>query len=244
MKKPVAILGWALCALLVIGALTCGSVPAAILFLVAAVLVCPLFRMKAKLPGKIWIPAAVVIFLVGCFLMPQSEQASDPAPAQTQEDAEPTGDASPSPVAEAEPSADPDPAITDEPEVSDPVEPEPEETQAVGESMEGISVVFYDSVVNDVTGRWRLALVSDGLDMEKYAVSYYQTYFESDAEIHFVVDFTRNTTTKITYVLGSLSVDVYDHADGEEHDAKVMPSGTKLASYLVDVATGEIEEVE
>ena len=222
MKKPVAILGWALCALLAIGALTCGSVPAAILFLVAAVLVCPLFRMKARLPGKIWIPAAVVIFLVGCFLMPQSEQASDPAPAQTQEDVEPTGDTSSDPVAE----------------------PEPEETQAVGESMEDISVVFYDSVANDVTGRWRLALVSDGLDMEKYAVSYYQTYFESDAEIHFVVDFTRNTTTKISYVLGSLSVDVYDHVDGEEHDAKVMPAGTKLASYLVDVATGEIEEVE
>lgn len=94
MKKSTQIVGWVLCVILVIGGLGCGSTLAAVLFLASAVLVCPLFRGRVKLSGKVWIPLAVVLFFTGCAIMPKpavSEKppaapaSSEPAPAESEQ---------------------------------------------------------------------------------------------------------------------------------------------------------------
>lgn len=131
---------------------------------------------------------------------------------------------------------------------------EPAETpeHRTGEEIIGISekdiadvdVLFYDSVINDVTGNWRVAVVSSNIDILDYALSYYKTYFKDDSEIHGVVNLALNTTTKISYSGGILFISQYDYVDGEEHDAKIMFSGTYLGQDWVYTDNGDIEKVE
>ena len=98
-------------------------------------------------------------------------------------------------------------------------------------------------VRNDVTGNWRISLIADNIDLTDYALEYYQKYFTDDKEIHFIVNFNYNTTTKISVIGGQLDVTVQDYVSKEEHDAKILGSGTVLAEYFVDKTTGEIEKI-
>ncbi len=100
-----------------------------------------------------------------------------------------------------------------------------------------------DKVRNDATGNWRISCIAENLDMSEYALDYYKQYFTDDSEIHFIVNFNYNTTTKIMVSGGSLDVTVQDYVSKEEHDAKVLGSGEVLAEYFVDKNTGEIEKV-
>ena len=98
-------------------------------------------------------------------------------------------------------------------------------------------------VRNDNTGNWRISLIAENIDMSEYALDYYKQYFTDDSEIHFIVNFNYNTTTKIMNVGGQLDVTVQDYVSKEEHDANVLGSGTVLAEYSVDKETGEIEQI-
>ena len=42
---------------------------------------------------------------------------------------------------------------------------------------------------------------------------------------------------------GNLYVSEYEYVDGEEHDAKIMFSGTHLLDYIVYIDNGDIEKV-
>ena len=79
--------------------------------------------------------------------------------------------------------------------------------------------------------------------MSEYALDYYKQYFTDDSEIHFIVNFNYNTTTKIMVMGGDLDVTVQEYVAKEEHDAKMLGSGTVLAEYLVDKETGEVEKI-
>ena len=96
---------------------------------------------------------------------------------------------------------------------------------------------------NDVTGNWRFATVSEGVDMTQYAVEYYKQCFGSDSEIHFIIDDNSGTTTKLAYMFGNIDVLVKEHVKDEEFDAKTLGNGATLAEYFVDVETGEVEKV-
>ncbi len=99
-------------------------------------------------------------------------------------------------------------------------------------------------VPNDVTGNWRIATIAENIQMEDYALDYYKKYFKNDSEIHAIVNFNYNTTTKILVLNSSqLDVCVYDYVDKEEHDAKLLFSGTLLSEFTVDKQTGEIEKI-
>lgn len=100
---------------------------------------------------------------------------------------------------------------------------------------------YVSNVRNDVTGNWRVATIAESIQMQDYAVDYYNEYFEDDSEIHAIVNFNYNTTTQISVAGDTIFVTVYDYVKGEEHDAKLMFSGTVLKSYMVDKNTGEIE---
>lgn len=110
--------------------------------------------------------------------------------------------------------------------------------------IDGIDFLFSDSVRNDVTGNWRISLISDSATPETYALDYYNTLFSSDDEIHAIVNFSLNTTTKISVLYaGVLDVTVLEYVDGEEHDAKKLFGGSLLKEYWVHTDTGEIEEL-
>ena len=100
-----------------------------------------------------------------------------------------------------------------------------------------------DKVRNDTTGKWRISLIAENIDMSEYALDYYKQYFTDDSEIHFIVNFNYNTTTKIMVMGGDLDVTVQEYVAKEEHDAKMLGSGTVLAEYFVNIETGELEKV-
>ncbi len=108
---------------------------------------------------------------------------------------------------------------------------------------DGISFHISD-VRNDVTGNWRIALIAENIQMRDYAVDYYNEYFKDDKEIHAIVNFNYNTTTKLSVVGDSIDVTVYEYVDKEEHDAKKLFSGKLLKEYFVNINTGEIEEIQ
>lgn len=117
-------------------------------------------------------------------------------------------------------------------------------TQATTKSKletEGISF-HISNVRNDVTGNWRIALIAENIQMQDYAVDYYNEYFKDDKEIHAIVNFNYKTTTKLSVVGDSIDVTVYEYVDKEEHDAKKLFSGMLLKEYFVNIKTGEIEE--
>lgn len=101
-----------------------------------------------------------------------------------------------------------------------------------------------NKVRNDVTGKWRVSTISADVQMVEYAKDYYQWKFTSDDEIHCIVNFYNNTTTKIQYLSGNLFVTVHEYVKGEEHDANLMFSGTVLQDFIVYLDNGDIEQIQ
>ena len=119
--------------------------------------------------------------------------------------------------------------------------------EIIGISEKDISdlhLVYYESVIDDVTGKWRLSVMSEDVDIQDYIYSYYNNYFKDDTEIHGIVNLSSNTTARISCVSGMLFVTEYSYVDGEEHDAKLLYSGTPLKSYIVYTDNGDIEKSE
>ncbi len=125
--------------------------------------------------------------------------------------------------------------------------PEPRET-AIGKSDKEVDWFISPkatTVRNDVTGNWRYSGFSEsGIDISEYALSYYNEYFESDDEIHAVINFANKTTTRISCSGGMLFVTVLEYVDGEEHNAKLMFSGEVLQDFIVYTDNGDIEPLD
>lgn len=107
-----------------------------------------------------------------------------------------------------------------------------------------VDINFSGNVQNDATGNWRLARVTTMKEIQEYALEYYNAYFKSDDEIHAIVNFSLNTTNRLTKATDDiLDIAVYDYVSKEEYDAKVLFSGSLLANYHINTSTGEIEEI-
>ena len=117
-----------------------------------------------------------------------------------------------------------------------------ESAAAEPSALDGIKFTV-SKVRKDNTGNWRISCIAENLEMKDHALEYYNQYFTDDSEIHFIVNFNYNTTTKIMVSGGQLDVTVQDYVPKEEHDASVLGSGTVLTEYLVDKDTGEIEQI-
>lgn len=100
------------------------------------------------------------------------------------------------------------------------------------------------NVRNDTTGNWRITTIANNCDIKDYALSYYNENFGNDSEIHAIVNFTNNTTTKISNMGNFIEVVVLQRIDKEEHDAKKLFGGMKLAHYWIYKNNGEIEKVK
>lgn len=105
------------------------------------------------------------------------------------------------------------------------------------------TILFDTSVRNDTTGRWRLMRIASSKNILDYAVDYYKAYFESDDEIHFVVNFSLNTTTVIARYADYLDITIHEYVKGEEHDAKILGGGDVLKEYWVYIDSGEIVDL-
>lgn len=110
-------------------------------------------------------------------------------------------------------------------------------------AIDGIKFTVSD-VRNDKTGNWRISLIAENIEMQNCALDYYKHYFKDDKEIHAIVNFNCNTTTKISVVGNKLDVSVFEYVKKEEHDANLLFSGQLLKEYLVDKETGAVEEVK
>lgn len=97
-------------------------------------------------------------------------------------------------------------------------------------------------MLKDATGNFRLSRIAEEIDISDYAYDYYKCYFKSDDEIHFIVNFTYKTTTKIAVIGGMLDVCTTEYVDGEELSAKEIGRGYLLVEKFLDVETGK--EVE
>ena len=134
---------------------------------------------------------------------------------------------------------------TTEPETVEQEPTEKAEEPAAGKNIDDIGAYFSVSDVrNDVTGNWRISTIAENIDVQEYALSYYKEYFKDDKEIHAIVNFNYKTTTKISVIGNTLDVSIYDYVDGEEHDAKLLFSGTLLKEYSVNMDNGSIEEIQ
>lgn len=141
--------------------------------------------------------------------------------------------------------------IKDEP--SDETDVKDTETVAHREGMYGISDKDVDSidakftvskVNNDTTGNWRISSIAENINIEEYALSYYNKYFKDNKEIHGIVNFNYKTTTAISYLGDRLDITIHEYVDKEEHDAKLLYSGKVLKEYFVYLDNGDIEEVQ
>ena len=178
--------------------------------------------MKEKKRKKIGIVLIVIIVLciIGIIASPSDDKKDDGNPKQPeQQNTEATEQAS----------------ATTEPKTKEKDEPA---------EIDGVDIIFSDTVRNDKTGNWRLAKVTGDKSAEEYAVDYYKQYFKSDNEVHAVVNFTLNTTACITCVGDTLNVRIYEHIKDEEQYAENLFTGTKYAEYNVDKNTGDVEKVE
>ena len=120
-----------------------------------------------------------------------------------------------------------------------------EKDKIVGKSDKDFASVVKDkptNVRNDKTGKWRKTSIAESIDIEEYALSYYNTYM-NDGEVHYIINFTRNTTTWLNNMGGLLYVDIKEHVKKEEHDASTLGSGTTLKSYVI-YPDGDIQELD
>lgn len=101
-----------------------------------------------------------------------------------------------------------------------------------------------NNVRNDVTGNWRISTIAASVKMQKYALSYYKAKIHNDKEIHGIVNFNYNTTTKISVMGNMLDVTVHEYVKGEEHDAALLFSGMLLEEYHVYLDNGDIEKIK
>ena len=92
-------------------------------------------------------------------------------------------------------------------------------------------------VLNDVTGKWRLATCVTSANVTEYAQDYYDAYFESDDEVHFIINFGTHTTNKLIVQAGMMFIEVYEHVDKEETDAKKLCSGILLQEHEIQLTS-------
>lgn len=111
-------------------------------------------------------------------------------------------------------------------------------------TVNGVDISFQNSIRNDVTNKWRLARVATSKDIVEYAKEYHDTYFLSDDEIHAVINFTLNTTNKLSMLSPDImDIQIMEYVDNEELDANILFSGMLLGEYHLTLSTGEVEEI-
>ena len=96
--------------------------------------------------------------------------------------------------------------------------------------------MYYESVIDDVTGKWRLSVMSEEFSCHSFRRLQPENFPLVLAGAAFFVPVPGGRFPAIGTE--------YSYVDGEEHDAKLLYSGTPLKSYIVYVDNGDIEKSE
>lgn len=99
------------------------------------------------------------------------------------------------------------------------------------------------SINDDKTGKWKLNRMTGTAQAVDFAFDYYKNFMQPD-EIHFIINFSTQTTTVIQNTSGMLYVRVLEHVDKEEVTAKTIGSGAVLQEKYFNIETGEPYGVE
>lgn len=97
-------------------------------------------------------------------------------------------------------------------------------------------------VRDDKTGDWRVSTISKSVDITEYALSYKDLYME-EGQTHFIVNFSLNTTTWLSYYAGILQVETRERVDKEEHHADTLGRGMTLKNYKI-YPDGDVQELD
>lgn len=121
--------------------------------------------------------------------------------------------------------------------------------KAIGKSDKDISDTDNNFTVHemreDVTGNFRKVEIADSSFVpQEYALSYYNNCFESDKEVHYIVNFSTMTTTCITCVLDTLDITTTEYVDREQFSAKDIGGGLVLERYTVYLDNGDIKKLK
>lgn len=111
-------------------------------------------------------------------------------------------------------------------------------------SNDSIHLDVYPSVKNDVTGKWKLAIISTDYPVSAYLKSYYNKYFKADDEIHAIINKKDSTTACVAVRAGYLNVTIHKYIDGEENDANLLFSGDVISDKWYDKDTCEEVDFE
>ncbi len=107
------------------------------------------------------------------------------------------------------------------------------------DSIDGIDITFKDTVRNDKTGNWRLALIAytfdSDKDLEKFIKKYHTAFFDTEDEIHIIVNFSTNTVISIRDYGVMLDYSITEYEAGEEHDAAKLAGGSYLGGNQIQI---------
>ncbi|MBQ6577496.1 MAG: hypothetical protein IJL91_07085 [Bacteroidales bacterium] len=122
----------------------------------------------------------------------------------------------------------------------------PESTQEYPTVVNGIAVSFRNSIANDVTGKWRVAVVIDNMsDPDEYIVDFFKAYIKDPSELLAIINKKTKTTIRVNNFLGDwLDIGVFKYQSGEELDAKKLFGGELIDNYWINKETGEIDPLE
>lgn len=79
--------------------------------------------------------------------------------------------------------------------------------------------------------------------VKDYALKYYQAWMLDKDELHYIVNFHVKTVTSIAKIGNSLMVIVHEWQKSTEHYIDTIGSGMVLGTYMVDLGTGEIVQI-
>lgn len=240
--SPLHIVGWIFAALglmMALGSIRYGSaaLPSILLLLLSALLVSPLSekltpvgKMNRGVRLLLRFGGAFILFMFAFAFSPIRKEIREEVPVESPElrsSEAPAADAQTDDTAEAvlHRSGEAITGVSDRSLAADHIRPE------------------LSAVNGDVTGDWRLAVLSDPISVPEYALDYYHTYFQNDDEVHFIV-IAGDQTSVITCLPGMLDVVVRAYMPGEEQDAALLGSGAKRCEYFVYTDNGDIELVQ
>jgi len=111
-------------------------------------------------------------------------------------------------------------------------------------NIDDIEIIFSDSVPNDVTGNFRKALISENINFNDYALSYYKKYYNNDKEVHAIINSSNQTSICINSYGYRITVTVHEYIAGEENNAKLLFSGKLKNQYFIYIDNGDIEFIQ
>ena len=98
-------------------------------------------------------------------------------------------------------------------------------------------------VSGDATGKWRIVKVANGTPPSDYAVEYAKAYMEGEDTtcIHYIVNFSLNTTTmiRVSSLMGIVEAKTTEYVSKEEHDARIIGQGMLYSDKFFYLETGE-----